>query len=131
MRSLAIALALGTAALSLAVPQTAIAEGPPVLQVIVVEVEPADREWYLERVKKVQGIVERLGLSGFRVWRATLAGTSTGALAVVIENPNLAAFAANSTKLQADSEFQKWVKEMQKAGRSKAISNNMWVEVTP
>ena len=65
------------------------------------------------------------------MWQATLAGPNTGGTIVGIEYDNLAAFAEGTGKLQADSEWQKWVDNLQKKGISEVTSNSMLVEITP
>ncbi len=125
-------LILATAALMfLGAPSAAQAQAPKVLQVVLVSVEPADRDDYLADLKKAQVIFERLGLPAFRVWQATLAGPNTGGTIVGVEYQNLAAFAEGSGKLQADPGWQKWVDNIQKKGISQVTSNSLLVETTP
>jgi hypothetical protein len=44
-----------------------------------------------------------------RVWQATAAGDATGTVVVGVIYKDLATFAASTTKLQADAEWQKLV----------------------
>ena len=91
MRRLVNGLILVAAALMfLAAPGAAEAQAPKVLQVVLVSVEPADRDDYLAALTKAQPIFERLGLPAFRVWQSTLAGPNTGGTIVGIEYENLA-----------------------------------------
>ena len=106
-------------------------EPPKVLQVVSVQVEPKDVSDYLAQLKRAQGILTRLGLPGFRVWQSTLAGSDTGSVVVAIESDHLGAFAANAGKLQADPEWRTWVETQQKSGKTKVVSNSMYVERTP
>jgi len=121
-------LALGLATLT---PAPATAEGPKVLQIFVIDVDPGDREAYLGRIKALNPIIERLGLPNIRVWQGSYAGDSTGRLVVALEQADLTAFAANSGKIVNDAEFVKWQADLAKADISELISQSMWIEVTP
>lgn len=89
--------------------------GPPqpvasgsVLQGVLLRVKPGQLDTYLKRVDALKAIQARLGTSGnTRVWQATLAGEATGMIAVGLTHPSLAAYAENTSKLQADPEWQK------------------------
>ena len=132
MKRLVNGLILAAATLMLlGAPSSATAQAPNVLQVVLVTVEPMNQDAYLAELKKAQAIFDRLGLPAFRVWQATLAGPNTGGTIVGIEYDNLAAFAEGTGKLQADSEWQKWVDNLQKKGISEVTSNSMLVEITP
>ncbi len=125
-----LALAIAATAL-IAAPTPAQAQGPAVSQVIVVNVEPNDMAEYMAFVKRAQAIVKDLGLPGFRILQATLAGESTGALAIIIENESLAAMAKNQAKTQGSAKWQKMISDVQKSGISRTVSNSLWIDVTP
>ncbi len=103
--ALAMALALG----GLAAPEQAVgAHHEPVLQAVTVSVAPGKLDAYLGEVKKLNGVLARIGSSAtLRVWAATAAGTDTGNVLVGLEYPNAAAWAADQPKTQSDAEWQK------------------------
>ena len=107
------------------------ADGPAVRQVILVQVEPGQLDAYLARQPQARAIQERLGLPAPRIFQATFAGPDAGTLSIVIDHPSLAAFAANNAKQGADSEWQSWIDELNKAGIRQLVSNSLVVEVTP
>ena len=107
------------------------AQGPAVRQVILAEVQPGQLGAYLQRSAQATVIQKRLGVPTARIFQATLAGTNARTVSIVFDHPSLAAFAANSAKLQADSEWQSWLEALQKAGISQLVSNSLLVEVTP
>ncbi len=131
MRLIILGISLFALGLTTLAPSPAAAEGPKVLQTFFVEVEPANRDAYLAKIKELNPIVERLGLPEVRVWQATYAGQSTGSLVIAIEQNDLASFAANGGKVANDTEFKKWQAGLQKAGLAKLASQSLWVEVTP
>ncbi len=115
----------------IAAPTPARAQGPEVTQVLIVDVEPENRDAYMAFVKRAQAIVKDLGLPDFQVLQATMAGDNTGALAIVIENESLAALAANQGKSQGSAAWRKMVSAIQGAGISRIVSNSLWIDVTP
>jgi hypothetical protein len=81
-----------------------------VLQGVLVRVNPGKLDAYLQQIEALKKVQQRLGTSGTtRVWQSTLGGEATGTVAVAIVHPSLAAFAENTTKLQADAEWQRIV----------------------
>jgi hypothetical protein len=124
---------LGAALLSLllGVPTPAAAQAPAVMQAVAIEVEAVDQDAFLERLKGAQAIYKRLGLPAFRVWAATLAGQGTGTVFVSIETPDGVTRAQNAAKLAADPEWQKWIDDIQKWGKTEVTSNSLFVEITP
>jgi hypothetical protein len=124
---------LGAALLSLllGVPTPAAAQAPAVLQAVAVEVEGADQDAFLERLKGAQAINKRLGLPAIRVWVATLAGQGTGTVFVSIETPDDVTRAKNAAKLATDPEWQKWIDDIQKWGKTEVTSSSLFVEITP
>ncbi len=115
----------------IAAPTPARAQGPAVTQVLIVDVEPKNRDAYMAFVKRAQVIVKDLGLPGFQVLQATMAGDDTGTLAIVIENESLVALAKNQGKTQGSAEWQKMISDVQESGISRIVSNSLWIDVTP
>ena len=107
------------------------ADAPKVLNVIAVKLK-GDQTAYLDKVKKLNAVMKRLESGAtMRVWRATLAGPNAGTLYVGIEYPNLDAYAKATTKVQADEEWNKAVKEMDASGIREVLGNSLMVEITP
>ncbi len=132
MRSIAWTLALAVAATALiTAPTPAQAQGPAVTQVFIVNVEPQNMAAYMAFVKRAQAIVKDLGLPGFRILQATLAGENTGSLAILIENESLTAMAKNQAKTQGSAKWRKMISEVQDSGISQTVSNSLWIDVTP
>jgi hypothetical protein len=95
--------------LGLGLPLSASAQDT-VASAIGVRVKPGQLDAYLARVKKLQGVMTRLKIDGnIEAWQVTAGGQTTGTTAVVLEYPNLAAYAESTTKTQADAEFQKLI----------------------
>ena len=114
----------------LALPAAA-AEAPKVLHVLAVKVK-GDPTPYLQRVQQLSAIQQRLDTGGtMRVWRATVAGQSVGTIYIGIEYPNLEAYAQATTKLQADEEWAKAMKDLEASGLRQVLSNSLLVEITP
>jgi hypothetical protein len=79
-----------------------------VLQTVFVRVKPGRLDDYVARIEKIQEISKRLGISNTtRVWQATAAGEATGTVVVAVIYKDLVTFAADSTKIQSDSEWRK------------------------
>ena len=80
------------------------------LQTVSVRVKPGHLDAYLARVGKLREIGERLGTANtMRVWQATAAGNATGTVVVGVLYGDLAAYAADTTKIQSDPEWQEVV----------------------
>jgi hypothetical protein len=117
--------------LALAVPAVAAAqEGPPVIQVFVVEVAAKNVDAYMARLKEAQAITKRLGLRGFRTFQTTAAGPNTGSIIVSVESKSLMEMAQNQGKLQADPGWQAWVEKMQNSDIGRVVSNSLMIERT-
>ncbi len=125
-----LSLAAAVAAL-IAAPTPARAQGPEVTQVLIVDVEPKNRNAYMAFVKRAQVSVKDLGLPAFQVLQATMAGDDTGTLAIVIENESLIALAKNQGKTQGSAKWQNMVSDIQGADISRIVSNSLWIDVTP
>ena len=120
-----LALAVG----SFAVPQLA-AAAQPVVQVVTVKVNPGKLEQYRLELKKVRGVLTRLGSKAtMRVWNTTMGGTDAGQILVGLEYPDQAAWGADSGKLQADAEWQKI--QVGLAGIRTVVSNAVWRDISP
>jgi len=114
----------------LALPVTA-ADAPKVLNIITVKVK-GDQNTYLQRVKQLNTIQKRLEAGGtMRVWRATVAGQDVGTIYVGFEYANLEAFAKAITKVQADEEWNKVIKDLDASGLREVIGNSLLAEITP
>jgi len=127
IRSLAVAsLAL---ALGLAVMPGA-AEAGSVIQVVTVDVKPGMLEQYRQELKKVRGVLTRLGSkASMRAWNTTAGGPDSGQVLVGLEYPDEAAWAADSPKIQADAEWQKIQSGL--ANVRTVVSNSIWRDVSP
>jgi hypothetical protein len=87
---------------------TATAEAT-VLRVVVVET--TDAAAYSSELAKIRAVMTRLGSkSTMRVWRSRFAGPNAGAIVVSIEYPDMATFAAEDAKVQADPEYTSLLK---------------------
>ena len=124
-----IGLALATA-MAITAPGVAMAEGPPrVSQVVTIETN-GETDTLLGEAKNNEKIFERLGIKAERRYlQATLAGPSTGTIAVVIEYESLAALAAAQEKLAADEEWQEYIEKF--TGKMTVESNSIWIDITP
>ena len=116
-------LALVVVTLGLAAPAEA-----TTLRVITVEVEASKLDSYVAAVKKIRGHMTRLELPGtMRIWQATSAGSSTGALVVAVEYPTLASWADATVKTNADPEIQKLIANL--PGIRKILSDSLYEEL--
>jgi hypothetical protein len=79
-----------------------------VLQSVTVRVESGQMDAYLDRVAKLQGVMDRVG-GGARVsvWQASFAGTNSGNTMVSVAFPSLTGYAETTTKTSQDAEWQK------------------------
>lgn len=99
-----------------------------VLRVVVVETRDADA--YVKEIERGRAILKRLDSSGvIRVWRARFAGPDAGNVVVSLEYPNMAAFARDDSKAAADSEYQAWLKGLDKL--RKIVSDSLYSELKP
>ncbi len=76
-----------------------------VVQAIQFRIHQGKNQEFMANVAEARKIQEGLG-GRVRVWQATAAGTNTGLVTYTIEHDDLAAYAAFSDKLQADSAWQ-------------------------
>jgi hypothetical protein len=102
-----------------------------VAQVIQFRINPGRNQEFNAQVAEAKKLQERLG-GRVRVWQATAAGPNTGLVSYVIEHPDLAAFAAFSDKLNADSQWQAFVAKVFTANPSGTLISAALVnEITP
>ena len=113
----------------LVLPAIALADSPPVLQVVTVKVQ-GDGSAYLAKLKDGIPMLKKAGASDVRVFRATVAGDNSGLIFVSIEYPNLEAFAKGATKIADDADWQKLVKKLEGTGRL-LVGNSLLEDVTP
>jgi len=121
------------AAVVLAVPLSAVAQegAPKVVQVTVIQVDGADQDAFMERIKKAQAIWKELKMPSFRAWQTTLAGPNTGSTVFVTEYESAVAWAQAQQKLGASQKWQKWIDDLQNWRKTTITSSSMLVEVTP
>jgi hypothetical protein len=83
----------------------------PVIQAVIVEVQPGKLEAYRAEVKKLKAALSRLGSKAtLRVWETTAAGEDTGSALVGIEYADQGTWAADTMKTQGDyPEWQKFL----------------------
>ena len=131
MKHVPLLIALGLAVALCAAPAVSLAaDPPPITQAVVINTN-GQTDLLLSHAKKNEAIFKRLGIEARRRYlQATLAGESTGSVAVVIEYPNLAAMAAAQAKLQNDKEWQAYVDSIIGAGLT-VESNAIWADITP
>ena len=111
-----------------AAPQSA-AAAQPVVQVVIVKVNPGKLEQYRQELKKVRGVMTRLGSKAtMRVWNTSMGGTDAGQILVGLEYPDQAAWAADSGKLQADAEWQKIQAGL--SGIRTLVSTALWRDIS-
>ena len=102
----------------------------PITQVVTIDTK-GETDTLLANKASNEAIFKRLGIDAKRRYmQASLAGPSTGTVAVVIEYPSLAAMAAAQEKLQADAEWQKYIDKITETGMT-VQSNSIWVELRP
>ena len=103
----------------------AFAQKATVLRVVVVKTD--DPAAYAQEIEKGRQVMKSLGIQGqTRVWQARFAGPEAGAVVVSIEYPNMAAFADAVAKTNASSEYQAWLKGLDKV--RKIVSDSLYTE---
>jgi hypothetical protein len=104
---------------------SAFAQKTTVLRVVVVKTEnPAA---YAQEIEKGRQIMKSLGVQATtRVWQAKYAGPEAGAVVVSIEYPSMDAFADGYKKTSASSDYQNWIKDLDKV--RKIVSDSLYTE---
>jgi len=103
----------------------AFAQKGTVLRVVVVKTDnPAA---YVQEIEKGRQIMKSLGIQGTtRVWQARFAGPEAGAIVASIEYPSLDAFADAYKKTSASTDYQNWLKDLDKV--RKIVSDSLYTE---
>lgn len=108
-----------------ALPGVAFAQKATVLRVVIVKTE--DPAAYSQELEKGKQIMKSLGIQGqTRVWQARFAGPEAGTVVATIEYPNMAAFADAVAKTNASSDYQTWIKGLDKI--RKIVSDSLYTE---
>lgn len=115
------------AGLGLMASLSATAAEPTMMRVIVVQT--ADAPAYLHELAALKAIYNKLGGTyTLRVWRATYAGTDTGAVVVTIEYANIQAFAKLQGILHTNQEVAAEMKKL--SGLRAVLSDSLYDELT-
>jgi hypothetical protein len=102
----------------------------PVLQVVAVKVKPGMLDKYRKEVKKLRGVLERIGSEAtVRMWSNNQGGPDAGTILVALEFPNAEAWAADSPKMQADKAWQDVLGDLHKLRTLEGSS--MWRDISP
>ena len=119
------ALAVVILLLVCAASSAAFAQKTTVLRVVVVKTNnPAA---YAQEIEKGRQIMKSLGVQATtRVWQARFAGPEAGAIVASIEYPSLDAFADAYKKTSASTDYQNWLKELDKI--RKIVSDSLYTE---
>jgi hypothetical protein len=90
-------------------------------------VKTDDPAAYAQELEKGKQLKKSLGIQAqTRIWQAKFAGTETGTLLATIEYPNMAAFADAVAKTNASSDYQNWIKGLDKI--RKFVSDSLYTE---
>jgi hypothetical protein len=104
----------------------AFAQKATVLRVVVVKTDNV--EAYLQEIERGKQVMKSIGVSPtLRVWQAKFAGPDAGAVVVSSEFPDMTAFAAAVAKMNASSEYQAWLKNLDKI--RKIVSDSLYSEL--
>ena len=119
------AMAVAVLLLVCAASTAAFAQKTTVLRVVVVKTDnPAA---YVQEIEKGRQIMKGLGVQQtMRVWQARFAGPEAGAVVVSIEYPSMDAFADAFKKTSASSDYQNWLKDLDKV--RKIVSDSIYTE---
>ena len=104
---------------------SAFAQKATVLRVVIVKTDnPAA---YAQEIDKGRQIMKGIGIQAVtRVWQARYAGPEAGAMVVSVEYPSWAAFADAYAKINSSSEYQAWVKGLDKMRT--IVSDSLYTE---
>ena len=90
----------------------------PVAQVTTLEVPAEHVDAYVAALKKLVPILRKHSpKSSTRIWQNTVAGSDTGRIVVVVEFPNMVAWAERGPKMNADPEYHEALKRFAGMGR--------------
>jgi hypothetical protein len=103
----------------------AFAQKATVVRVVVVKTDnPAA---YAQELEKGRQIMKGLGVQATtRVFQARFAGPEAGAVVVSIEYPSMDSFADAYKKTSASSDYQNWLKDLDKV--RKIVSDSLYTE---
>jgi len=103
----------------------AFAQKGTILRVVVIKTDnPAA---YVQEIEKGRQIMKSLGLQvTTRVWQARFAGPESGNVVASIEYPSMDAFAQAYAKTNASTDYQNWVKGLDKI--RKIVSDSLYTE---
>jgi len=108
-----------------ALSSTAFAQKATVLRVVVVKTD--DVAAYVQEIDKGRQVMKSIGIQAqTRVWQAKFAGPEAGAVIVSIEYPSMTAFADAVAKTNSSSEYQAWLKGLDKL--RKIVSDSLYTE---
>ena len=112
-----------------AIPTTASAQA--VAQVSTVEVPAGKVDDYMAGLEKILALIERVSPEAeARAWQATIAGTSSNRISVVVEFDSREAWAAGTSRFQSDPAYQPLLGELEATGRT-LLSVSLATEITP
>jgi hypothetical protein len=113
------------------VPSQSAAQAPPkVVNVISYDVA-GDMPKFIGFYKRAMVVLEKYGSTGkSRLWVSTLAGPTTGTVAVATEYPSMASMAQSTEKFFPTPEWQKLVADFEAAGM-RIISSSLAADITP
>jgi hypothetical protein len=119
------AMAIVALLLVCAASSAAFAQKATVVRVVVVKTDnPAA---YAQEIEKGRQIMKGLGVQATtRVFQARFAGPEAGAIVVSIEYPSMDAFADAYKKTSASSDYQNWLKDLDKV--RKIVSDSLYTE---
>ena len=102
-----------------------------VAQVTTVEVPAGRVDDYMAGLEKILALIERVSPeSEARAWQATIAGTSSNPISVVVEFDSLEAWAAGGARFLEDPAYQALIRELEATGRT-IVSVSLATEITP
>jgi uncharacterized protein YbjT (DUF2867 family) len=103
----------------------AFAQKGTVLRVVVVKTDsPAA---YAQELEKGRQLMKSMGIPAtIRVWQARFAGPEAGSVVASIEYPSMTALAEAEAKLAASSDYQNWIKGLDKV--RKIVSDSLYSE---
>ena len=111
---------------ALGMSSAAFAQKATVLRVVVVKTDNVAA--YVQQIEKGKEIMKKAGAQAqIRIWHARFAGPEAGAVVVSLEHASMAAFAADMAKIEANSEFQAWLKGLDKVRT--IISDSLYNEL--